>query len=148
MVVDGAVVMVENIIRHLGHRDPASSRAGQDPGCRARGAKARLLRHSIIISGYLPIFTLQRVEGRLFRPMAWTVGFALLGAMIFSMTIAPVLVSFLFRKETPEWHNPVVVWLTKRYRQALTWSIHHRWVMVGVAVLTLCGSIYLVDERT
>ena len=60
----------------------------------------------IIISGYIPIFTLQRVEGRLFRPMAWTVGFALLGAMIFSMTIAPVLASFLFRKETREWHNP------------------------------------------
>ena len=97
----------------------------------------------IIISGYLPIFTLQRVEGRLFKPMAWTVGFALLGAMVFSITIAPVLVSFLFSKETPEWHNPVVVWLTRHYRTALTWSIHHRGVMVAIAVLTLCGSVYL-----
>jgi cobalt-zinc-cadmium resistance protein CzcA len=98
---------------------------------------------AIIISGYLPIFTLQRVEGRLFKPMAWTVGFALLGAMIFSITIAPVLVSFLFKKETPEWHNPVVVWLTKRYRQGLTWSIHHRGAMVGIAALALGGSICL-----
>jgi cobalt-zinc-cadmium resistance protein CzcA len=96
---------------------------------------------AIIISGYLPIFTLQRVEGRLFTPMAWTVGFALLGAMIFSITIAPVLVSFLFKKETPEWHNPVVVWLTKRYRKGLIWSIHHRGTMLAIAVLALGGSI-------
>ena len=54
---------------------------------------------TIIITAYLPIFTLQRVEGRLFRPMAWTVAFALLGAVTFSMTVAPVLASFLFRKE-------------------------------------------------
>ena len=80
--------------------------------------------------------------------MAWTVGFALLGAMIFSITIAPVLISFLFRKETREWHNPVVLWLTKHYRQALTWSIHHRPVMVGDRRRsTLCGSLYPGVER-
>jgi cobalt-zinc-cadmium resistance protein CzcA len=75
--------------------------------------------------------------------MAWTVAFALLGAVVFSITIAPVLASFLFRKETPEWQNPLVVWTTKRYRQALSWSIHHRWVMVGIALGTLCCSLYL-----
>ena len=60
---------------------------------------------TIIITAYLPIFTLQRVEGRLFRPMAWTVAFALLGAVIFSMTIAPVLASLVFRKGTREWRE-------------------------------------------
>ena len=60
----------------------------------------------IIITAYLPIFTLQRVEGRLFKPMAWTVSFALLGALIFSMLIAPVLASFVFRGGVKEWHNP------------------------------------------
>ena len=83
MVVDGAVVMVENIVRHLGHQDPASS--VQD---RIRAAAHEVQRPVfyailIIISAYLPIFTLQSVEGRLFKPMAWTVGFALLGAMVF-----------------------------------------------------------------
>ena len=53
----------------------------------------------IIITAYLPIFTLQSVEGRLFKPMAWTVAFALLGALIFSMVVAPVLASFLFRSD-------------------------------------------------
>ena len=146
MVVDGAVVMVENIIRHIGHRDPGTP--VQD---RIRAAAHEVQRPVfyailIIITAYLPIDTLQSVEGRLFKPMAWTVGFALLGAMIFSVTLAPILVSFLFRKGVKEWRNPVVVWLTKRYRQALTWSIHHRWLMVTVAVLTLCSSVYLVES--
>jgi cobalt-zinc-cadmium resistance protein CzcA len=146
MVVDGAVVMVENIIRHIGHRDPGTSLPDRIEAAAHEVQRPVFYAILIIITAYLPIDTLQSVEGRLFRPMAWTVGFALLGAMIFSVALAPVLISFLFRKETPEWHNPVVGWLTKRYRQALTWSIHHRWVMVGVAVLTLCGSIYLVES--
>ena len=141
MVVDGTVVMVENIIRHLGHKDPASSVKDRIRAASHEVQRPVFYAIAIIISGYLPIFTLQRVEGRLFTPMAWTVGFALLGAMIFSITIAPVLVSFLFKKETPEWHNPVVVWLTKRYRKGLTWSIHHRGAMVAIAVLALGGSI-------
>ena len=61
------------------------------------------------MTAYLPIFTLQRVEGRLFKPMAWTVAFALAGALIYSMLIAPVLASFFYPKGTKEWHNPVIV---------------------------------------
>ena len=91
----------------------------------------------IIVTAYLPIFTLQAVEGRLFKPMAWTVAFALLGALIFSMLIAPVLSSFLFYKGAREWHNPVMSWLTDRYRHAATWAIEHRYVTVGVAVCAL-----------
>jgi cobalt-zinc-cadmium resistance protein CzcA len=144
MVVDGAVVMIENIIRHIGHQEHVTKSVPD----RIRAAAHEVQRPvfyaiTIIITAYLPIFTLQRVEGRLFRPMAWTVAFALLGAVIFSITIAPVLASLLFRKETPEWQNPVVVWTTKRYRQAVTWSVHHRWVMVGVAATALCYSLYL-----
>jgi cobalt-zinc-cadmium resistance protein CzcA len=146
MVVDGAVVMVENIVRHVGRRDPAAS--VQD---RIRAAAHEVQRPvfyaiTIIITAYLPIFTLQRVEGRLFRPMAWTVAFALLGAVIFSMTVAPALATFLFRKEIRDWRNPVLAWLTEHYRRAVTWSIHHRGVMVGIAALTLCGSLYLATS--
>ena len=63
---------------------------------------------AIIITAYLPIFTLQRVEGRLFRPMAWTVAFALLGALLFSMLVAPVLSTFSSAKASREWRNPVM----------------------------------------
>jgi cobalt-zinc-cadmium resistance protein CzcA len=146
MVVNGTVVMVENIIRHVGRRDPATPPQDRIRVAAHEVQKPVFYSTAIIISGYLPIFTLQSVEGRLFGPMAWTVGFALVGSMIFSMTVAPVLVRFLFRKETPEWQNPVVVWTTKRYRQALTWSVRHHWWMVGVAVLTLCGSLYLATS--
>ena len=143
MVVDGAVVMVENIIRHLGARESTATVPDRIRAAAHEVQRPVFYAIAIIISGYLPVFTLQHVEGRLFRPMAWTVGFALMGAMLFSMTIAPVLVSFLFRKATPEWQNPVVGWLTKKYRKGVTWSVHHRMVMVLVAVLTLCGSGYL-----
>jgi cobalt-zinc-cadmium resistance protein CzcA len=69
---------------------------------------------TIIITAYLPIFTLQSVEGRLFKPMAWTVAFALLGSLIFSMLLAPVLASFMFPNGASEWENPVMRWLTNR----------------------------------
>ena len=72
----------------------------------------------IIITAYLPIFTLQRVEGRLFKPMAWTVAFALLGALIFSMLIAPVLSTLLFRKGVHEWRNPVMAFLDRPISQS------------------------------
>ncbi|MGP8174594.1 MAG: efflux RND transporter permease subunit [Terracidiphilus sp.] len=145
MVVDGAVVMVENIVRHLGHREQASKSIPD----RIRAAAHEVQRPvfyaiTIIITAYLPIFTLQRVEGRLFRPMAWTVAFALLGAVIFSMTIAPVLASFLYRRETPEWQNPLLVWVTGLYRHAVTWTIRHRWVMVAVSLAAVCCSLWLL----
>ncbi|HEV2495271.1 MAG TPA: CusA/CzcA family heavy metal efflux RND transporter [Terriglobia bacterium] len=147
MVVDGAVVMVENIIRHIGHQEHVAKSVPD----RIRAAAHEVQRPvfyaiMIIITAYLPIFTLQRVEGRLFRPMAWTVAFALLGAVLFSITIAPVLASILFRTEIRDWQNPVLAWLTEHYRRAVTWSVHHRWAMVGVAALALSGSIYLVTS--
>jgi cobalt-zinc-cadmium resistance protein CzcA len=143
MVVDGAVVMVENIVRHLGRQDVSSS-----PTARIREAAHEVQRPvfyaiAIIITAYLPIFTLQRVEGRLFKPMAWTVAFALLGALVFSMLVAPVLASVLFRGGTREWRNPVLTWLTARYRTALRWAIHRRWLTVGVGVLGLAAALYL-----
>jgi len=144
MVVDGAVVMVENIVRHL-HRNNVEQRS---PIERIREAAHEVQRPvfyaiTIIITAYLPIFTLQRVEGRLFRPMAWTVAFALLGALIFSMVLAPVLSSFLFRKGTHEWRNPFLVWLTEHYRTAAKWAIQRRTLTVGIGAIALLGAIYL-----
>jgi cobalt-zinc-cadmium resistance protein CzcA len=144
MVVDGAVVMVENIIRHLGHHENAL----KTPTERIRDAAHEVQRPvfyaiAIIITAYLPIFTLQRVEGRLFKPMAWTVAFALLGALLFSMLVAPVLASFFFPKGAREWRNPVMEFLTRIYREAVKWAIEHRLITVGVALLGLLVAIYL-----
>jgi cobalt-zinc-cadmium resistance protein CzcA len=145
MVVDGAVVMVENTIRHLG----SSGHSHKTPMERVREAAHEVQRPvfyaiAIIITAYLPIFTLQRVEGRLFKPMAWTVAFALLGALLFSVLIAPVLSSFFFRKGAREWHNPVMEFLKKFYRQGVRWAIEHRYVTVGFAAFTFLVATYLM----
>jgi cobalt-zinc-cadmium resistance protein CzcA len=148
MVVDGAVVMVENIVRHLGHQEGVNKSVPD----RIRAAAHEVQRPvfyaiTIIITAYLPIFTLQSVEGRLFRPMAWTVAFALLGAVIFSITLAPVLASYFFPRETSEWHNPVMNWMSGIYRRGVTWTVRHRWVMVAVSIAAVCSSVYLVFGR-
>src|ERR1035438_8818012 len=98
---------------------------------------------AIIITAYVPIFTLQRVEGRLFRPMAWTVTFALAGALLFSMFLVPVLASIVFPRGTREWRNPLMLFLTRIYGKALGEAIRFRWVTASVAVLTLGGAVLL-----
>jgi cobalt-zinc-cadmium resistance protein CzcA len=146
MVVDGAVVMVENIVRHLSRRQNGDSSKTAIQSIREAAHEVQrpvFYAITIIITAYLPVFTLQRVEGRLFKPMAWTVAFALLGALLFSMLIAPVLSSILFRKGVTEWHNPVMEFLKTRYRDAARWAIEHRLVTVGVALFGLVVAIYL-----
>jgi cobalt-zinc-cadmium resistance protein CzcA len=143
MVVDGAVVMVENIVRHLSHGN-----GGKTPAEKIRDASHEVQRPvffaiAIIITAYLPIFTLQSVEGRLFRPMAWTVAFALLGALTFSIILAPVLASFLLSKGAKEWRNPVMEFLRERYRHGVAWAIHHHRIMLGLGVCGLVLAAYL-----
>ncbi|AFL87544.1 heavy metal efflux pump, cobalt-zinc-cadmium [Terriglobus roseus DSM 18391] len=145
MVVDGAVVMVENIVRHLSHNRREDLTVNEQIRMAAHEVQRPVFYAiGIIITAYLPIFTLQSVEGRLFKPMSWTVAFALLGALIFSMLLAPVLASFLFKKGTTEWENPLLRWLTGRYRVAAQWAIEHRYVTVGVAGAALATSIILI----
>jgi cobalt-zinc-cadmium resistance protein CzcA len=148
MVVDGAVVMVENIVRHLSHHREGDMRTPMEKIREAAHEVQRPVFYAIgiIITAYLPIFTLQRVEGRLFKPMAWTVAFALLGALMFSMLLAPVLSSLFFPKGTKEWHNPVMVLLTRAYRAVLGKAIHWRWVTLGVALSGFALTIYLATS--
>jgi cobalt-zinc-cadmium resistance protein CzcA len=143
MVVDGAVVMIENIVRHMIHPNSV-----QTPTERIAVASHEVQRPvfyaiAIIITAYLPIFTLQRVEGRLFHPMAWTVAFALLGALLFSIVVAPVLASFAFANGAKEWPNPAMEFSIKHYRTAVRWAIHHRALTVSIGVLGLFVAIYL-----
>jgi cobalt-zinc-cadmium resistance protein CzcA len=146
MVVDGAVVMVENIVRHMHRRQNGDvSKPTLEVIREAAHEVQRPVFYAIgiIITAYLPVFTLQRVEGRLFRPMAWTVAFALLGALLFSMLVAPVLSSLFFPKGAHEWRNPVLEILIARYREAARWAVEHRFVTVGAAVFALCVALYL-----
>ena len=145
MVVDGSVVMIENVIRHLGREE----NHGLSVTDRIRAAAHEVQRpvfyaKAMVITAFLPIFTLQRVEGRLFRPMAWTVAFALVGALIFSMLIVTVLASYVFRNGVKEWRNPVIEWITGQYRHGVTWAVHHRAVMVGASLAGVGVTIFLL----
>ena len=143
MVVDGSVVMIENILRH------AEYGRGKKTFIQMIGTAAHEVQRPvffariIIIVSYLPIFTLQRVEGRLFRPMAWTVAFALLGAALFALLIAPVLCTLLFNGEIKEWRNPVFHWLQDRYGRLLEWCFDHLQMTLGFGVLALAVMLFL-----
>ena len=143
MVVDGAVVMVENIVRHLGRLEDTRTAKQKIFDAAHEVQRPVFYAVTIIITAYLPIFTLQRVEGRLFKPMAWTVAFALLGAIIFSIMIAPALASLFFPKGTREWHNPVMSWLTAGYRRALRFAIRMRYVTISVGIAGVGVALFL-----
>jgi cobalt-zinc-cadmium resistance protein CzcA len=148
MVVDGSVVVVENVLRHIG-----SQRHGERTVTELiREAVQEVQRpvffaRAIIITAYLPIFTLQHVEGRLFRPMALTVAFALLGALLFSLSILPVLALMLFGPNTKEWRNPILAAIIKGYRHSLEWfmsSLGRRLLVIGTALGLLAVSVSLM----
>ena len=143
MVVDGAVVMIENIVRHLSQHDNTRTPAQNIREAAHEVQRPVFFAIAIIITAYLPIFTLQAVEGRLFKPMAWTVAFALLGALTFSIVIAPVFASVLFRNGAQEWQNPIMHWLIRRYRTAVRAAIRNRHVTVGIAALLFVFAVYL-----
>ena len=138
MIVDGAVVMVENIFRHKQERQ-AKGLADENMIDLIIAAAKEVERPivyaiSIIIMAYLPIFTLQRIEGRLFSPMAWTVAFALLGSLVLVLTVVPVLCSYFLRGELREWHNPYFEKVSQLYRRLLVASLEKRNLIVGLAL--------------
>jgi heavy metal efflux system protein len=151
IIVDGSVIVVENIFRELSeHGPPDGSRLSLE------SIKAGILKAAsevgrptffsmlIIITAHLPIFTLQRHEGRIFAPMAWTVVSALIGSLIFSLTLVPLLCYFLLRKRLTEKDNLVVRISKAIYRPSLIWALSHRWLVIGTAVAMLAVSLLIV----
>src|SRR3979490_2830106 len=120
IIIDGAVVMVEGLFVLLDKKAheigmERFNRLSKLGMIRKRGAelgKAIFFTKLIIITALLPIFSFQKVEGKLFSPLAYTLGFALLGALIFTLTLVPVMVNVLLRKNVKEKHNPIVHFIT------------------------------------
>src|SRR5579859_1296243 len=132
IIIDGAVVMVEGMFVAL---DQKAMQMGMDRfnsviklGLIKRNgaqlAKAIFFTKIIIITALLPIFSFQKVEGKLFSPLAYTLGFALLGALIFTLTLVPVLASVLLRRNVKEKHNPIVHFLTGFIMRIFTFNFH------------------------
>jgi cobalt-zinc-cadmium resistance protein CzcA len=143
MVVDGSVIMIENMVRHLAQKDDTHTVAQKIRDAAHEVLRPVFFARGIIIASYLPIFTLQAVEGRLFKPMAWTVCFALIGAVVFAIVVAPVLAILLFRNGAKEWQNPIMMWLTRHYRTAVRSAIVHRNFTVGVSTVLFAIGVYL-----
>ncbi|MGA7341345.1 MAG: CusA/CzcA family heavy metal efflux RND transporter, partial [Terracidiphilus sp.] len=143
MVVDGSVVMIENIVRHLAHSDDTRTPAQKIREAAHEVQRPVFFARGIIITSYLPIFTLQAVEGRLFKPMAWTVCFALLGALIFAILVAPVMGSVVFSQGAKEWKNPLMEWLTNHYRIGVRSAIVHRNWTFGISAILFAVAIFL-----
>ncbi len=148
IIVDGAVIVVENIFRHLGetHQDPKHApHKFRDTILRAAAEVGQPTFFSmlIIIAAHLPIFTLQRHEGRIFAPMAWTVTSALVGSLLFSLTLVPLLCYFLLRKPIPHDDNFVVRLAKRIYRPVLAWSLSHWRPVLAVAIACLVGALAL-----
>jgi len=142
IIVDGAVVMVENVFRHRHARRhlplPAVVREAVQ-----EVARPTLFSLGIIIVAYLPVFSLQRVEGRIFAPMANTVASALVGALVFSLTLVPVLCVLALRGEE-ERTSPIVAWAERVYRPALAFVLRRRTpVLVGAAAAVALGVLLL-----
>jgi len=141
LIVDGSVVMIENIVRRLSRRKQEDAsvsevvrRAAVEVGRPVTFAVA------IIIIVYLPILTLTGTEGRMFRPMAWTVVFALAGSLLLSLTVMPVLASFAFRRGIDERETRLIVFLRRLYRPALSWAFRLRGLVIGAAATAVVGA--------
>lgn len=151
MMVDAGVVMIENVYRVL-----ATSTDTEEPRIHLISRAAREVARpvffgiTIIILVFLPLFTLQGVEGTMFRPLAYTIALAMLGSLLFALTGAPVLASFLLKRapaaETgaPDMHHETRLtrWVQNRYRPLLVWSLTHRSAVVGGTVaLVAVGAV-------
>ncbi len=143
IIVDGAVIVVENIFRRLGQlrdsdvHDPAARRAAVLKAAVEVG-RPTLFSMLIIIVAHVPIFTLQRHEGRIFSPMAWTVCAALIGSLILSLTVVPLACSTFLRK-VPHDDNAVVRFCKKHYARVLDWGLNRRMQVVLLALAALVG---------
>jgi heavy metal efflux system protein len=97
----------------------------------------------IIITAYFPLFALQRVEAKLFLPMAYAVSYSVFGALLFSLTVIPALAYLAYRKPHRAFRNPVLAWLEARYQRALRWCLYHMKVMYGLVAAATIAVIFL-----
>jgi cobalt-zinc-cadmium resistance protein CzcA len=150
IIIDGAVVMVEGLFvvldqkaKEVGmERFNKMTKKGLIRKDGARLAKAIFFSKLIIITGLLPIFAFQKVEGKMFSPLAYTLGFALLGALITTLTLVPVLIRLLLNKNVRERHNPVVHFITERLMRGFDYTYQHKKMTLTVAAVVIAVGLF------
>ena len=147
MMVDGSLVMVENIMRHLSEpNQKAASLPYRVVHAAQEVAQPIFFAVLIIIVVFLPLFTLQGVEGKLFSPMAFVVAFAMLGSLVVALTIVPVLASIVFYGKFTEEDSFLVRWLKRLYAPVLQFALRRRFVVIGIALAALAATIAVVPR--
>ncbi|KGM56813.1 cation transporter [Lysobacter arseniciresistens ZS79] len=149
LIVDGAVIIIENCLRRFGEMQHRLGRVMTDDERKDLTATAtvEVIRPSlfglfIIAAVYLPIFALTGIEGKMFHPMAITVVLALTGAMVLSLTFVPASVALFLGGKVEEKENRVMLWTKRRYAPALAWSLRHRrWVLGGALALVVVSGL-------
>lgn len=149
IIIDGAVVMVEGMfvaLAGLSHKTGMEkfnklSKSGLLKRTGTELGKAVFFSKVIIITALLPIFTFQKVEGKMFSPLAWTLGFALLGALIYTLTLVPVLCSILLRKNVREKDNRIVQFFNRNVGSAFSWCFRHKRKSLVAAMIILGGTL-------
>jgi len=138
IIVDGAVIMTENIVRHLSQRRVTGHRVVREVQHSAlEVARPLTFAVLIIMTVYVPILTFQRIEGKLFRPMAVTISLAVIGSLVLTLTLIPVLASLLFRRPPSERESPLLRWLRRPYTPALAFCLRRPAVPIGAAAALL-----------
>ncbi len=151
IIVDGSVVIVESIVHSLSQHDGAHAERHGTLSDRIRHAVGEVVQPTvyallIIIAAYLPIFLLERVEGRIFAPMSNTVVAALLGALVFSLTLVPVLATLVWRKPMKHRVSPVLKLAQWAYTPALSWALAHPWIVLAASTAGLVVSVLAVPK--
>jgi cobalt-zinc-cadmium resistance protein CzcA len=137
IIVDGAVIVIENIMHRLSERQEGMSKAERRSviiDAANEVGRPTLFSMLIIIAAHIPIFALQRHEGRIFQPMALSVTTALIGALIFSLTLVPLLAFWMLRKKIPHGDNRVVASSKRIYEPVLLWALERRRTVVVIAL--------------
>ena len=150
IIIDGAVVMVEGIFvlldskaHQIGmERFNKLSKLGMIKNTSGELGKAIFFSKLIIIAGLLPIFSFQKVEGKMFSPLAWTLGFALLGALILTLTLIPLLSSMLLKKNVREKHNPFVNWITSGVMTMFSAVYRYKRTTLAVAAVLVVTGLF------
>jgi cobalt-zinc-cadmium resistance protein CzcA len=143
IIIDGAVVMVEGIFVMLDHkaekygmaRFNKMAKLGWIKQTGGELAKAIFFSKLIIIISLIPIFSFQKVEGKMFSPLAWTLGFALLGALLFTLTLVPVMCSILLNKNVKEKHNVLVIFFDRIVMKGFGWTYRNKRLSITLALI-------------
>lgn len=143
IIVDGAIVVMESLLAWREHHPETEMTEDAAAGAASGVARPVFFAKIIVITAYLPLFAFQRVEKKLFTPMAWTVGFALFAALLLALGLVPGLSLSALRKPRKMWHNPVIAWAERTYDRAIGLLLHRPWFAIAPGIIAAVAAVVL-----